>query len=601
MRKNINAIIAIVVLTLFSTGFSHPAWKVENVRPTGVEWPLGAMDFLSDGSLVVADWTDDYSVYIIKNITTGDKAQMTVTKFAQGFREILGMQVLNDSIYVVTKNALMLLLDHDIPKDGIADEYRAITYDWSRTTNEKNYAFGLPWDPVKKCFYVCFNGDLQVAANLRVPQPPGRQNACYEIYKDGEMKIFSGGHRVPAGVDFVYGELWVTENQGGYRPSSPIINVKKGRWYGRQVQTDPLPYMQPHTKTSTTQYNEYAAFAVRLIHQINARSPGNTVGIYSGIFKGQMFVCDADRYKEIGTGGIRRVFVELVNGEYQGCVFDFKRQGEFEGKAVWKLRWGPDGNLYCGGNGSNGGLWERDTPKGLDRLVPLDTVAFEMLAVRSTGSDKFEIEFTKAMKNAAGSDVKGNLSVHRQSFELQDAYGGGEGNPVKLSITSAIVSQDQKKVEVIVPGLVLRDNYNFQWTDNTIYAKDDDSKLLHHNVWYTLNQFGPGNDVPDSLISMAKDYVGVKDGKYIGTNKAHNLTMNIKKHMDGSFTIDISNRSNSVEYDIRVMDLMGRQVSGYKGKGSGQWILKSTELRNSGVYVVHVRSGIESVSDLIMR
>ncbi|MBF0431870.1 MAG: T9SS type A sorting domain-containing protein [Fibrobacteria bacterium] len=601
MLKNLKVFLCAGMLFMTSIGFANPSWKVEEVRPAAMDWAIGAMDFMSDGRLVVASWKDNYSIHFVEGVT-GDPANMVMKTYAEGFREILGMQVVNDSIYVLTKNALMLLLDHD--NNGKADEFRVITYDWNRTTNEKNYAFGMPYNPIEHCFYACFNGDLMGAATLRDPHPPGRENSCFKIFKDGRMDIISGGHRVPAGVDYVYGELWVTENQGGYRPSSPILNVRQDRWYGRQVKIDPLPFLQPHTKTPTTPYSEYSAFAVRLIHQINARSPGNTVGIYSGIFKGQMFVCDADMYKEIGTGGIRRVFVELVDGEYQGCVIDFKRQGEFKSKGIWKLRWGLDNNLYAGGCASNGGMWKRDTPlPGLARITPspTDSITFEILAVRSMGSDKFQIEFTKPVVNAPGSDMKADLTIKRQSFELQDAYGGGEGPEIKLTITSAIVSSDQKKLDIVVPGLVKRDNYNFELLDNKVYAKDDNSELLNRKAWYTLNNFGPGTSVPDSLIDRKKDYiVGINTPKSFANRLSGKFKMTVQKKLNGDFLIDVKNIGSSENYTLRVVDILGREIIANQGKGPGQKLLKSSAFA-SGVYVVYINVGNASVSQLIMR
>lgn len=58
---------------------------------------------------------------------------------------------------------------------------------------------------------------------------------------------------------------------------------------------------------------------------------------------------------DVCYGGLQRVFMEKINGNYQGCVFRFS-QG-LEG-ATHRLVWGPDGALYMGMIG-NPGNWSQ--------------------------------------------------------------------------------------------------------------------------------------------------------------------------------------------------------------------------------------------------
>src|SRR5689334_16982674 len=75
-------------------GKINPAYAYENIRPSGYTWPIGAMDFLSSGDLVVATWTDPYRIMIVKN-ATGPKSGMSVSEFASGLSEILGLKVVD--------------------------------------------------------------------------------------------------------------------------------------------------------------------------------------------------------------------------------------------------------------------------------------------------------------------------------------------------------------------------------------------------------------------------------------------------------------------------------------------------------------------------
>jgi cytochrome c len=590
MKNSIYSAVCITVIAFYSAGFTNPAYQVEQVRPPDIEWALGAMDFLSDGRMVVASWTDPYGVYIIDGIE-GDPDQMDVNQYASGFVEILGMKVLNDSIYVVTKDNLVLLLDHD--GDEVADEYRVLAYDWSRTTNEKNYVFGLPWDG--EHFYMAFNGDLVGGATLRVPQPPGRENITWKVTKAGEMERFSGGHRVPAGIEYVYGELWITENQGGYRPSSPLINVRQDRWYARQVEATPLRWLQPYQKTRITPPEDYSPFAAHFMHGATARSPGNPAGIFEGIYAGQLLVPDADDCNEAGTGGIRRVFIEKIDGEIQGCIFHFKRQGEFESRGVWKLKWSPAGNLYAGGNASNCAGWGRVTPRGIDRLTYTGNIPFEMLAIRSLGQDQFEIEFTKALQASSGSDLSGNLNVERFWNQVMDDYGGGAyQDRTDLTVNSAVVSADRMKVTVDLDGIQERRIYHFNWDDNSIQSESGED-MFEDEAWYSLNQYGPGEDIqplagcPDARYAEYMANRDVDDQQLC-------VTLNVEKpdYRLGS-GISLEKTAGGVhislpshgDYVVAVSNVNGRQLKTFRSQGKKE-VVFSTEAFSPGIYLIRV-------------
>ena len=94
----------------------------------------------------------------------------------------------------------------------------------------------------------------------------------------------------------------------------------------------------------------------------------DTTGGKFGPFAGQCFV--GDQTKSI----VMRVYLEKVNGRYQGACFPFRSGFEC---GVNRLAFGPDGSLYVGmtnrGWGSVGGK-----PYGLQRLVYTGVLPFEI-------------------------------------------------------------------------------------------------------------------------------------------------------------------------------------------------------------------------------
>jgi cytochrome c len=560
----------------------HPGYILENIRPADMNFPIGGMDFLSDGSLVVSSWKDPYGVFILKN-TTGPKGGITVTEFASGLTETLGLKVVHDSIYILQKDELTLLLDSD--NDGKADEFRAITYDWSKSTMEKEYATGLAYDGTY--FYGAF-GDPTISSGTAVnPAPAGRQNGVLRFSKNGKSEPFSGGLRVPGGVEYALGEVWLTENQGGYRPSNPLMTIRQGRWYGRPITPSsvfqPIPYRA--LPDDGLHKPIQSPFAVDLpFKEAGGRSPGNPLFIKDGLFKGQMFVPDADG----GYGGICRVFLEKVKDEWQGATFHFSRG--FEGVAVYRIVWGPDGALYAGANGSDNAGWTRTTHTGLDRLKPSGKSAFEMLAVRSLGAGSFEIEFTKPLATSLGSDITTHLQASKWWDRPQETYGGGRKlDSAGMVVTTAKVSADRMKVTVVMSGIEEGWEYYFHWL-NDILATDAGEKLWGTEAWYTLNHFGPGQD--GSVVAVGHESFNALAPK--------DPTGGFSIVHGGKDLLVQSTFASGTIFQSEIIDLQGRIWVAKQGIGRRPLGFSNQELP-TGTFIIRLKSKDQSFAKLVTR
>ena len=96
-----------------------------------------------------------------------------------------------------------------------------------------------------------------------------------------------------------------------------------------------------------------------------------------GPFEKQMFVCDQS------ASTVMRVFLEKVNGRYQGVCFPF-RQGFASGNLA--LLQAPSGSLFVGG--TNRGWGSRGPkPYSLERLDWTGKVPFEVLEMKASPTD----------------------------------------------------------------------------------------------------------------------------------------------------------------------------------------------------------------------
>jgi cytochrome c len=192
-------------------------------------------------------------------------------------------------------------------------------------------------------------------------------------------------------------------------------------------------------------------------------------------------------YGDVSHGGIKRVFLEKINGAYQGVVFRFTQGLE---AGVHRMRWGPDDALYVGGIGMVGGWSWKGTKYGLQRMKYNGKSTFEMLAVRAK-SNGLEIEFTEPLEQGEGTKASDYL-IQQWWYLPTEAYGGPKMNLENMNISSVELSEDRTRVNLKIPGL------NKEYV---VYIRlNDDLKsatgefLWSSEAWYTLN------NIPDNTI-----------------------------------------------------------------------------------------------------
>jgi cytochrome c len=440
----------------------HPSFDLAQARPDDFKPKVGGMDFLQDGRLVVSTWDSLGSVYILDGVQGKDPKAIKVKKIAYGLAEPLGLKVVDNEIYVLQKQELTKLVDLD--KDDIIDEYQTICNGWKVSANFHEFAFGLLY----KDGY--FYGTLATAINpggaSTKPQIPDRGKVVKISQKDGSFEFVASGLRTPNGIGFgVDNEIFIADNQGDWLPSSKILHLKEGAWYGsRSVDfegTANLTETQP---------------VVWLPQDEIGNSPSQPAVLNVGPYKNQMI------HGEVTHGGIKRVFAEKVNGEYQGAVFRFTQGLE---AGINRLVWGPDGALYAGGVGSTGN-WGHSgkLSYGLQRLTFNNKVAFEMLAVRAK-SNGVEIEFTEPLKEGVGTQAS-DYTVRQWYYKPTAEYGGPKLDDQALPIKSVNVSADRKKVFLELGGMKPKHLVYIRLNRQTITSASGQN-LWVTEAWYTMN------------------------------------------------------------------------------------------------------------------
>ncbi len=444
----------------------HPAYDLSQARPDDFLPKVGGMDFLPDGRLAVCTWDPSGAVYLLENADSGDPSRMTSKRIAAGLAEPLGLKVVDGDIYVLQKQELTRLVDHD--GDDLIDEYLLVSNDWRTSANFHEFAFGLEYKD--GYFYGALATAILPGGASASPQIPDRGKVVKISKDDGSVEFLAHGLRTPNGIGIgVDGEVFVCDNQGDWLPSSKVLHVQEGAWYGsRSVDFEGTAGLEESPPVVWLPQDEIG------------NSPATPLYLDEGPYVGQMI------HAEVTHGGVKRDFVEMIEGQYQGAVFRFIQGLE---AGVNRMTWGPDTALYVGGIG-NPGNWQQSGKLwyGLQRLKYNHECVFEMLAIRAR-SNGLEIEFTEALTPGDGWQ-KTDYEVQQWKYVPTEAYGGPKVDLQDLAIRSVNVSDDRKRVFLELDGM--QEGHVLYVRILSPFISELRHGLWSTEGWYTMNRIPEG-------------------------------------------------------------------------------------------------------------
>ena len=490
--------------------------------PDDILLEVGGLATLPDGRVALSTRRGD--VWMVENPYGMGGKMPKYTLFASGLHEALGLAYKDDALYAAQRGELTKLIDED--GDGKADVYETV-YAWPISGYYHEYSFGPEIAPDGSFFVtgnVAFGDEEWWRGESRVPM----RGWTMHITPDGKMEPWATGMRSPCGLGMIDGELFYSDNQGDWIGSGGIWHVTKGSFTGHPAGlkwTDKIPnspvkitteqlyakvnprqqrnangfYIKPeNNENETPQYfyqlkkdfPEVRVPAVWLPHGIlgisNSEIIVDKTGGQFGPFAGQVFVGDQ------GQSKISRIFLEKVNGEYQGASFDFRNNFQ---SGVLRMTWGHDGSLFVGetnrGWGSAG-----DKNEGFQRLVWNGKLPFEMKAVRAM-ADGFEIEFTKPVDRTSAE----KLSAYKTRsflYKYHPVYGSPPTNAQDMNVKAIKVSSDGLKVRIAVGEL--RQYYIHELKLDGVVDADKKEGLVHPTAYYTLNNIPTGDKMTMTYI-----------------------------------------------------------------------------------------------------
>jgi glucose/arabinose dehydrogenase len=468
-------------------------------NPPGIDPQIGALEVLADGRLVAAFHRGEVMIY--------NSSTKSWSLFASGLQEPLGLLEQPDgSLLVMQRAELTRLVDAD--KDGQAERYETFFDGFGMTGNYHEFSYGPVRDKDGSLFIVLgaassgapirpeIRGEFSKIGQADFAQMTDAENWktnsklagrmysrvpyrgwVIKLSADGKTaEPWAGGFRSPNGIGFdAHDRLLVTDNQGDWRPTSPLYEIKKDGFYGHPSSLvwrkgwdgrDPM-------KVPVEELDQMQTPAVGYMPQGElANSPTEPVVIPNGAFPDEF-----DRQTLIGEMNqpwLVRVLDDEVSGQFQTALVPFL-DGSPLGIGNNRLAFGIDGSLYIGKTALS---WAGSF--GITRVKWNGKPFFSISGVKATPTG-FNVTLSEPVDPATTEGV----ITKRHTYKYHSGYGSPKVDETKLP-ARALLSEDGKTLTLDLGG-PLKEKYLHLLDLSALRSKSGNS-LLGAKAWYQVNK-----------------------------------------------------------------------------------------------------------------
>ena len=464
----------LATLAALLTPALHAGYTIENVPyPAEIRGGISSVTFTPAGSLVISTRLGE--------IWIRDAARQAWSRFARGLDEPMGLVADSERvIYVAHRPELLRATDRD--GDGRADTFDSLGGKWGLSQNYHEFFFGLKRDAAGN-FYGSPSLDSTVTRDAahkaeyptlptrgprnldHVLDPTGHRSETpwrgwiVRITPEGRFEPLASGFRQTNGIALSpEGELFVTDNQGDYKPSTGLLHVEAGDFHGHAGSLKWETGYDPAALTTEKLWQRVKTPAVVFPHGPMGNSPGEpawdlTRGRF-GPYAGQVFVGDYSRL-------MVRASLERVAGAWQGACFPFLGRNEtapyVRGERLkaggTRAAFAPDGSLYVAATAGWGAGED-----GLQRIA-WDGVASPEMANLTLTPRGFFVSFTQPV--APETLTAENFEVNRFRFYYHAKYGSPWVDEARVAVTALHPAADGRGVELVLAELLPGFVYEF--------------------------------------------------------------------------------------------------------------------------------------------
>ncbi|MEO5713527.1 MAG: hypothetical protein ABIT37_08550 [Luteolibacter sp.] len=457
--------------------------------PAGMDSQVGAMQFLKDGRMAVAFHRGEVMIY--------KPSDHSWSLFASGLQEPLGILAEPDGSLLVMQRAELTRL-RDTDGDGAADRYETVFDGFGMSGNYHEFAFGPVRDKDGSLFIalnlasngapVCreIRGKFSPVGELdreqmtegsdwkSLAEKAGRMYSrvpwrgwILRLSPDGKkMEPYACGVRSPDGLGFdAKGRLLVTDNQGDWRPTSPLFAVKRGDFLGHPaslVWRKDWDGSNPQKISPATFAKLYSPAAGLFPYGELANSPTQPVPAPDGAVPaglvGQTII------GEMNQNTLVRVLDDEVGGAFQAGLVPFLDNSPL-GIGNHRLAFAPDGSLYVGKTGLS---WAGST--GITRVRWNGKPFFSLDRMKAT-PDGFVLRFSEPVDETKLAAIQ--LICH--TYPYTSRYGSKRFDEQTVEITRAQLSNNN--CDVTLTCGPLKQAYLYQVDLTPLLAKSGNALM----------------------------------------------------------------------------------------------------------------------------
>ena len=386
-----------------------------NIRVSGIA-------FFKDGR--AAACTFDGDIWIIENIDQKDNIKWT--RFASGLSEPQNLVIRDGQIFVFDRTGLIRL--HDRNGNGEADFYENFCNLPIQTGETREFAMDLCLLP-DRSFLIAKGGQRGKTLNPH-------SGTIIKISPNGRsIEVLATGLREPyIGIDSQNGNIYASDQQGHFTPSTPFHVVKKGSYYGFRASFDKR--ILPEITEPTTW----------IPHRIN-QSGASLVKIYS---KRMGFLNNSILYVDYNAPSLGKVFYDPQKPQ-EAAYLRYRQKFNFP---ILKAAVNPkDGFVYVSGFQ----IWDSKARciSGIGRISP-----------SKSPMTPIEVKYFKQgiLVSFAGKVHPDSVNPHmfkieRWNYQRTPKYGSGhytldgKAGQEEVAPSTATLSRDQKSIFIAVPEM----------------------------------------------------------------------------------------------------------------------------------------------------
>ena len=488
------SILGCLAVTLGAAPMPPHFYQVEEIPvPKDFAPEVGALAFNRSGELVVV--LRRHGILMAKPATDPAKFEWRVFTDAS-LHNPAGVYVEADNQLLVPQMSDFLRIS-DTDRDGSADSFESLCSEWGLSGNYHETIAGPIPDGLGNWFLAIGTASLNgptfnwVRGEFSEFGRRGRNfsSVAYKgwvvkVTPTGEMIPWASGFRANNGIAMSPdGDLFVTDNQGDFRGTSPFYHIQKGNFYGHasslnwepgfvEKNGDPLKFGLDKLDAMRTRA------AIELPQTLMCNSPSqplfDTTGGKFGPFAGQVFVGD------VAGQRILRMMLEKVNGVYQGAVVHFLVQTGLRGGNN-RLAWSPDGKSLYVGQTYRGWGGPRET-EGLQRIVWQGNTPFEVITMSITRTG-FDVTFTQPAARELASNPA-NYSFQNYHYAYTQNYGGPQVDKKPIAVKQVRVSPDGLRASIDLEEMTAKKIYQL---DLGGVKSTQGVPLINTTVCYTVN------------------------------------------------------------------------------------------------------------------